>query len=83
MKKDKAFLTAMEIVGQRGDTEAYRDAVAAIARAIRREGKRSSGRLRRALREAVVVMEKYADWPSHNADLSAAVSNARAVLSEE
>jgi hypothetical protein len=42
-----------------------------------------NAKLRAALREAVVVMEKYADWPSHNADLSAAVSNARAVLSEE
>jgi predicted phage gp36 major capsid-like protein len=41
MKQDRPFQIAMKIVGMRGDTEAYRDAVASIARAIRAEVKRA------------------------------------------
>lgn len=49
MKQDRAFLIAMKIVGMRGDTEAYRDAVAAIARAIRAEVRRAVKPYREAL----------------------------------
>lgn len=49
MKQDRAFKIAMQIVGMRGDTEAYRDAVAAIARAIRAEVKRATKPLKDAV----------------------------------
>lgn len=49
MKQDRPFDLAMKIVGMRGDTEAYRDAVAAIARTIRAEVKRATKPLKEAI----------------------------------
>lgn len=49
MKNDRPFNIAMKIVGMRGDTEAYRDAVSAIARAIRAEVKRAVKPFREAI----------------------------------
>lgn len=53
MKQDRPFQIAMKIVGMRGDTEAYRDAVAAIAKAIRAEVKRAT----KPLKEAIQSMD--------------------------